>query len=132
MIHIIKNVAELSYCDRTVVFTYAENNGAFMGNGADWQEPYKSLILVILPVLALSFLLFHTLFSKVMSLGQAIGFSFVLGGGISNIYDRIVFGKVVDFLNIGFNDMRTGIFNIADVAIMLGLGILIYVFIFRK
>ncbi len=128
----LKNEDEISYCDRAFVLTYAENPGAFMGNGADWQEPFKSLVLVILPVLALSFLFIYTIFSKVMSLGQAIGFSFILGGGISNIYDRIVFGKVVDFLNMGFYDIRTGIFNIADVAIMTGLCILIWKFLFRK
>ncbi|MFD1879315.1 signal peptidase II [Vibrio chagasii] len=45
----------------------------------------------------------------------------ILSGGASNLYDRVINnGAVVDFLNIGFGSFRTGIFNIADIAIVVG------------
>jgi signal peptidase II len=56
-----------------------------------------------------------------MLLSQQIAFGLIIGGGLSNIYDRIVAGKVVDFMNIGIGGLRTGIFNVADNAIMIGL-----------
>lgn len=56
-----------------------------------------------------------------------IGCSLILAGGIGNLIDRVVFnGVVTDFLNIGIGSLRTGIFNIADVVIMLGVGLVIY------
>ena len=54
------------------------------------------------------------------------GIELFLAGGISNFYDRATNnGAVVDFLNIGIGSVRTGIFNIADVALMLGIGLIL-------
>ncbi len=50
---------------------------------------------------------------------------FLIGGGIGNIYDRIVYGSVTDFLHMDFVLFRTGIFNLADVSIMVGIGLLL-------
>jgi signal peptidase II len=50
-----------------------------------------------------------------------LGVTLILGGGIGNLIDRLVNdGHVVDFLNIGIGGLRTGVFNVADVAIMAG------------
>ena len=54
-----------------------------------------------------------------------IGMCFLIGGGIGNIIDRLLYGSVTDFLHIDFGLFRTGIFNLADVSIMIGIGILI-------
>ena len=54
-----------------------------------------------------------------------IGMCFLIGGGIGNIIDRLLYGSVTDFLHIDFGLFRTGIFNLADVSIMVGIGILI-------
>ena len=48
-----------------------------------------------------------------------------LAGGLSNLVDRIAMGSVIDFLNIGIGPIRTGIFNVADVAIMAGIALLL-------
>ena len=53
---------------------------------------------------------------------ELVGWSLVVGGGLSNLIDRVMRdGRVVDFLRVGFGDFRTGIFNLADTAIVLGL-----------
>jgi len=70
-------------------------------------------------------LTFYTFFSKELNKYQILALSFILGGGISNIYDRLLYGEVVDFMNMGIGDLRTGIFNFADVSIMVGIGIFI-------
>ena len=54
-----------------------------------------------------------------------IGICFLIGGGIGNIYDRIVYGSVTDFLHMDFVLFKTGIFNMADVSIMTGIGLLL-------
>ena len=43
-----------------------------------------------------------------------------VAGGSSNWIDRLLHGRVVDFLNLGIGPVRTGVFNVADVAIMAG------------
>jgi signal peptidase II len=48
-----------------------------------------------------------------------------VAGGASNLLDRILYGTVIDFMNVGIGPLRTGIFNVADMAIMLGAGILV-------
>ena len=42
-------------------------------------------------------------------------------GGFSNLVDRLAYGKVFDFFNLGFGAVRTGTSNLADVAIMAGI-----------
>jgi signal peptidase II len=54
-----------------------------------------------------------------------LGLSLFVGGGASNWVDRVTRGSVIDFLNVGLGSLRTGIFNVADVAIMLGAGIIV-------
>jgi len=45
----------------------------------------------------------------------------IVGGGLGNLIDRLFFGgKVTDFVSMGIGPLRTGIFNVADVAIMFG------------
>jgi signal peptidase II len=48
------------------------------------------------------------------------------GGSASNLIDRILHGSVIDFLNIGLGNLRTGIFNVADVAIFFGIALLMF------
>ena len=52
---------------------------------------------------------------------SAVALSFAIGGGIGNIYDRIIHGSVTDFMHIDFGFFETGIFNMADVSIMVGM-----------
>ena len=50
----------------------------------------------------------------------------VSAGGVGNLVDCIVRnGHVIDFMNLGLGPVRTGIFNVADVQIMVGLGLLL-------
>jgi signal peptidase II len=54
-----------------------------------------------------------------------LGVALFVAGGASNLVDRIAYGMVIDFMNVGIGSLRTGIFNVADMAIMLGAGILV-------
>ena len=60
--------------------------------------------------------------------GGIAGGSLLVAGGVGNLIDRMVnHGAVIDFMNIGFGRLRSGIFNVADMAIMAGAGVLLFV-----
>jgi signal peptidase II len=54
-----------------------------------------------------------------------VGVTLFVAGGASNWIDRVARGSVVDFLSVGVGSVRTGIFNVADVAIMLGAAVML-------
>jgi signal peptidase II len=57
---------------------------------------------------------------------RALACALLLGGAIGNLIDRVRFdGLVIDFLNLGVGPLRTGIFNVADVAVSVGALLLI-------
>lgn len=117
--------------DNHLTLTKTENGGAFLGFGDTLPEPLKLLLLTILPIglmgLSLLFLVKKNNLSNLIILGAC----FMIGGGIGNIYDRIVYGSVTDFLHIDFVLFQTGIFNMADVSIMIG-AFLILLEVFSK
>jgi signal peptidase II len=104
---------------------YAENTGAFLSLGADFPDALRLIFLSILPSILLLSMLAYTLFSKELSRLQVIALSLICGGGMSNLYDRITEGMVVDFMILGVGVLRTGVFNIADVCIMTGLALML-------
>ncbi len=53
-------------------------------------------------------------------MAQKIGLSMVLGGAISNLYDRLVKGYVVDYFSIEFKRLKNVIFNLGDIFVFLG------------
>lgn len=111
-----------SYLNDMFRLVYAENNGAFLSAGSDWPPIMHTLFLKVIPFALLLAMLIYTLFSTKVNTRQALALGFIIGGGASNIIDRIFYGgSVVDFMNIGIGSLRTGIFNFADVSIMIGL-----------
>ena len=101
--------------------TFVENKGAFLSIGAELGEGLRYLLLNIFPTILLVALLIYTIRGKDMGWWQIVALSFIIGGGLSNIYDRLLYGKVVDFMHMKAFGLQTGIFNIADVSIMIGM-----------
>ena len=107
------------------ILTKVENTGAFLSAGNDLPYVIRFTLLSILPVIVLGYGLFYLFYKTNLPTVMQIGLCFLIGGGIGNVYDRLVFGSVTDFLHIDFGLFRTGIFNLADVSIMTGIGILL-------
>lgn len=107
------------------VLIKVENTGAFLSLGHALPKPVKLILLIIFPLLALSFGTFYVLTQKKLTNTSLVGLSFIVGGGIGNIYDRVVYGSVTDFLHFDFGIFRTGIFNMADVSVLIGAFILV-------
>ncbi|MFD0793555.1 signal peptidase II [Mucilaginibacter litoreus] len=113
------------FFDGHVTLLHVENTGAFLSLGAKLVQPFRFILLTLLPVLALIAGLVYVIRKKDMSPLMAAGIIFCIGGGIGNLYDRIVHGSVTDFLHVKFGALQTGIFNAADVSIMVGLGMIL-------
>src|SRR5579863_5562001 len=111
-----------SYLDDTLRLQYVENTGAAM-SFADNLDPRISFWLLGITPLAILIGLFAYVVLHVheMRTARMVGFSLIFAGGLGNILDRLVFDRhVTDFMNLGIQNFRTGIFNFADLWITTG------------
>jgi signal peptidase II len=113
-----------SFWGDTVRLEYAENSGAFLSLGDSLPPALRTGLftcgtaLVLVGTVAMAIRLRW-------SGPPLVGLALVFAGGASNLVDRVAHGSVIDFMNVGVGPVRTGIFNVADVAIMTGVALLI-------
>lgn len=111
----------------TFIMTKVENSGAFLGLGSDLNPTLKSILLLILPVIVLSGVVYYIMTNKTLDRLSLIAFCCIVGGGIANVFDRFVYGSVTDFFHIDLGGVfRTGIFNVADMSVTFGMILLIF------
>ncbi|CAN5468029.1 N/A [soil metagenome] len=117
-----------SYLNDLFRLQLAQNNGAFLSLGSFLSEQARFWIFTIL----VGFFLLGLLIYAVRVAAQSsptflIALGLILGGGVSNLLDRVLHnGLVIDFMNMGIGNLRTGIFNVADVMLMAGLALLLF------
>jgi signal peptidase II len=123
LIHLIQ---ARSYLGGVFRFFYAENSGALLGLGATLPPEVRTWILIGFNGLVLLGVLWFTWKTSEINWLGVTGSALVIGGGLSNILDRLWNqGAVIDFMILGIGWLRTGIFNVADVFIMAGAGVLL-------
>lgn len=124
--HYLPSPAPLSLFGGVVRLQHAENPGGFLSLGDSLPRRTRLAVFMLggaALVIGAGFWAFR---SRRLSSVQIVGAALVCGGGLSNLIDRLLQdGNVTDFLNIGVGPVRTGIFNCADVALMLGMAILV-------
>ena len=108
-----------------LIFTKVENTGAFLGMGSELSPTLRIILLLILPTVVMVGLLIYLLRSKDLTKYSLWGMSFIVGGGLGNIFDRMVYGSVTDMLFLDFQFAHTGIFNVADMSVMVGTGLIL-------
>jgi signal peptidase II len=105
----------------------SKNYGAFLGLGESLPPEWRSGLLSGGVATMLACLLAYLFLSKRANPVTLVATALLVAGGLTNLYDRIEYGGyVVDFLNIGIGTFRTGIFNVADMCIMLGVALLAF------
>jgi signal peptidase II len=115
-----------SFWGDTVRLQLAHNHGAFLGLGSSFPETLRDGLFSVGVALMLPALLFYTLFSRSVSPPTILAFALLLAGGLGNLIDRLMYGGyVVDFINIGAGPIRSGVFNVADVIVVVGALILV-------
>ncbi len=116
------------YLDGLFQFIYAENAGAFLGLGGNLSREIRFIVFALIVFFGLGGMIWY-LIKKEQSKLNLYAYSFILAGGFGNLWDRIVHerGHVIDFMLIVIRDpIRTGVFNIADVSIVIGVLLAIY------
>jgi signal peptidase II len=114
-----------SYLGDTLRISYAENTGGFLSLGASLPAPVRTIIFTSATGVLLV-LLIAAAWRNGWDRWRTVALSLFIAGGASNWIDRFVTGKVVDFLNVGIGSVvRTGVLNVADMAIMGGLALLL-------
>jgi len=114
-----------------LVLTKIENSGAFLSTGDSLAGSVKFIFLSLLPLIALFYGIYYLIKNTNLPRLLVLGICFVIGGGLGNLYDRLIYGSVTDFVHIDFYVFKTGIFNLADVSIMVGM-ILILINLYVK
>ncbi|MDH7445949.1 signal peptidase II [Aquimarina sp. 2201CG14-23] len=118
--------------ENNFILTKVENRGAAYSLGSDLGPALKVILLQVLPIIVLVFLLRLILIKTTYSKETIIGFCCIIGGGIGNLFDRIAYGSVTDFMIMDLGIIKTEIFNMADVSIMVGSFIILITTIFNK
>lgn len=124
-----KNVDDTAYIeviDNHFILTNVENTGAMLGFGQHLSPFLKIIFLQAIPVIVLFILLFRILRKSDTDKWLTVAFACVIGGGIGNLIDRIAHGSVTDFFLIKLGFLKTGIFNMADVSVTMGVVLLLF------
>ena len=109
-------------------FTLAFNYGAafsFLSDAGGWQR-WFFIAFSFIVIIVISYMMIYD------DNSPYIAFSFVIGGALGNLNDRIIYGYVIDFIEVYYNTFYWPIFNIADVAISIGVILLLHNIIFNK
>lgn len=110
-VQVIGNVARL---------TYVENRGMAFG-----IQIGDGLVFTILSILASVGIAVYLYLQRDEHPGITVSLSVILGGAVGNLIDRILFGRVVDFVDVGIGTVRWPVFNVADSAVVIGMVLLI-------
>lgn len=106
---------------------YAENTGAFLSLGSSLTDGLRFWLLTGLNVVILLVVVGILVLRRRLDFSRVLPLTLILSGGAGNLIDRLARdGRVVDFMNMGIGGLRTGVFNVADVAIMAGLFTLLF------
>jgi signal peptidase II len=104
-----------------IILEYAENQGAFLSIGEDLPTSILLFFSSLLAGLVILLLATLSIGGREVKPAMLIGLSLMAGGGIGNLIDRLLNdGAVIDFVSLGVGPIRSGIFNLADIAILAG------------
>jgi signal peptidase II len=126
---------ELNFGNITVIpnffsITHVENTGAAFSLFADWPQRIRVPLLVGFSTIAMVVVCYMLWKSAAKFTWTGLALAFVLGGAIGNLYDRILFGRVTDFLHFYIGNHMWPDFNLADSAIVCGATLLFIDLIF--
>ena len=109
------------YAGRLVTLVYTENAGAFLSLGDNLPPGVRTIVFDVIVAAGLIAAIVVLFRGKVTAHGDDVALAFIIGGGIGNLIDRVLFGgKVTDFIYLQAGFLHTGVFNVADMAITFG------------
>lgn len=99
---------------------YAENKGAAFSLFSSFSGVGRFVFLILVPFIVIVGIVYVLVFKKELSFMEKISLSLILGGAAGNLYDRLVYGKVIDFLDFYIGKYHWPAFNVADIAVFVG------------
>ncbi len=99
---------------------YAENRGAAFSIFSSSNDIVRKVFLLFIPAIITVCVLYYILFKPVNNKLFGLGLGLILGGAVGNLYDRIIYGKVIDFLDFYIYSYHWPTFNVADVSVFIG------------
>ncbi len=106
--------------------TYVLNPGAAFGFLAGASAGFRNPFFITISVLAVLFIVYYRSRHREMGWVPSLGLSFILGGALGNLVDRLRVGMVVDFLDFYYRTYHWPAFNLADSAITVGVALMIF------
>jgi signal peptidase II len=120
-VNLLKGQESLSFLNGFFSLTYHENTGGMLSLGANLSDELRVVLFTFLVGLVLVGGLIYILVKPMDKYSFTVGL-LILAGGFGNLYDRAVNdGLVVDFMLLQIGPLKTGVFNVADIAIMASL-----------
>ena len=119
---------QINVLSNYVILTKVENTGAFLGLGDSIPRPVYKLFMILLPLIAIGYGFIYLIKTDTLSTVMIVGISSLIGGGLGNVIDRILYGSVTDFLYFDFVLFHTGVVNMADISVSIGFFIILYGF----
>jgi signal peptidase II len=114
----------ISVIDGFFNITYVRNTGVAFGIFSSVSSPVKSIVLSAFAALAAVLVIGYSLRTPLQNRLLHTALSLILGGALGNLYDRIAYGYVVDFLEFYVGRYHWPSFNVADSAITIGVVLL--------
>ena len=114
----------ISIIDGFFNITYVRNTGVAFGIFSSISSPSKSVLLSIFTACAAVVVVTYSVRSPAHNRLLQIALSLILGGALGNLYDRLAYGYVVDFLEFYVGNYHWPSFNIADSVISTGVALL--------
>ena len=105
--------------------THSENPGAAFGLFSESPSLWKTVLLIVVSALMIGAVLAAVWRSHQLDWKTGAGLALIMGGAMSNLVDRIRFGRVTDFLDVYYRSYHWYTFNVADSAIVIGAFLLI-------
>ncbi|HEY7220122.1 MAG TPA: signal peptidase II [Candidatus Binatia bacterium] len=110
--------------------TYVRNTGAAFGIFAGSHEAFRLPFLILVSMIAIGVICVMLKRLNEKETGLITALTFILGGAIGNLIDRILYGEVIDFLDFYWSTYHWPAFNLADSFITIGVAITL-VFLMR-
>src|SRR5471030_546984 len=121
------------YLNNHFVIEKVENTGAFLSMGDSVSKPVRLVFLDGIPLVLILVALGYVFVKNNLNTTTLTAIVLMIGGGIGNIYDRILHGSVTDFAYIDLGGIfHTGVFNVADLCITTGICIILIQSWFKK
>ena len=111
---------------------HTSNAGAAFGLFSDSPAPWKTVLLIVLSSALLAMVIAVMWRNQRLRWEAGVGLALILGGALSNLFDRIRLGRVVDFLDVYYRSYHWPTFNLADSAIVVGAGFLVFQLLFLE